>query len=85
MSAEYPLRVSTSTIEGRLFESLQLKHMNKLFAVNCLVLFLGFASACLSGEERIDATDPTKIYTFMGGGLKYNEYVTIHQKTEQSS
>jgi hypothetical protein len=25
-------------------------------------------------EERIDASDPTKIYTFMGGGLKYNDY-----------
>ena len=25
-------------------------------------------------EERIDASDPTKIYTFMGGGPKYNEY-----------
>ena len=73
LSPEYPLRVSTRTIEGHLFESLQLKHMNKLTAANCLV-FLGFASACLSGEERIDATDPTKIYTFMGGGLKYNEY-----------
>lgn len=25
-------------------------------------------------EGRIDASDPTRIYTFIGGGLKYNNY-----------
>ena len=25
-------------------------------------------------NEAVDATDPTKIYSFIGGGLKYNEY-----------
>ena len=28
----------------------------------------------MADEERINASDPTKIYTFMGGGLKYNDY-----------
>ena len=28
----------------------------------------------MADEERIDASDPTKIYTFMGGGFKYNDY-----------
>ena len=53
-----------------------LKYMNKLIAPGSLALFLGcvLASVCLAGEVRIDASDPTKIYTFMGGGLKYNNY-----------
>ena len=25
-------------------------------------------------EEAIDASDPTRIYTYLGGGLKYNDY-----------
>ena len=28
----------------------------------------------MAEEERIDASDPTRIYTFTGGGLKYNDY-----------
>ena len=28
----------------------------------------------MADENKIDASDPTKIYTFMGGGLKYNKY-----------
>ncbi len=50
--------------------------MRKFIVTNCLVLFFGcvIASASLANEARIDATDPTKIYTFLGGGLKYNDY-----------
>lgn len=28
----------------------------------------------MSQDQVIDASDPTKIYTFFGGGLKYVEY-----------
>ncbi|MDH4020984.1 MAG: hypothetical protein OEU84_15435 [Xanthomonadales bacterium] len=40
------------------------------------LLFLEFSltSSALANDERIDASDPTKIYTFLGGGLKYNDY-----------
>jgi hypothetical protein len=42
----------------------------------CLSLFLGLtlANAVRAEEERIDASDPTRIYTFMGGGFKFNDY-----------
>jgi len=36
--------------------------------------WMAFVPVTLFCEERIDASDPTKIYTFMGGGPKYNEY-----------
>ena len=41
-----------------------------------LACWLGLVSAapCASAEEAIDASDPTKIYTYAGAGLKYNEY-----------
>jgi hypothetical protein len=53
-----------------------LNNLKNLKTANCLVLFLGcgLALTCLADEERIDASDPTKIYTFMGGGFKYNDY-----------
>ena len=37
----------------------------------CLLLALiGYAHA----EDQVDASDPTKIYTYAGGGLKYTDY-----------
>jgi hypothetical protein len=38
------------------------------------MLFLISTEAVFAESEAIDASDPTKIYTYMGGGLKYNEY-----------
>lgn len=35
-----------------------------------------------SGDEAIDATDPTKVYTYFGGGLKYNEYTNSDYMVE---
>jgi len=50
--------------------------MRILTPTHILVLLINYAiaSASMANDDRIDATDPTKIYTFMGGGLKYNEY-----------
>jgi hypothetical protein len=39
-----------------------------------LLIWIVFAPTVLAEKERIDASDPTKIYTFMGGGFKYNDY-----------
>jgi len=39
----------------------------------CLVL-LALLATSAQADEAVDATDPTKIYSFIGGGLKYNEY-----------
>lgn len=33
-------------------------------------------------DERIDASDPTKIYTYAGGGLKYNDYTNTEYMWE---
>jgi hypothetical protein len=43
----------------------------------CVILWgcaLFTAPASGQDDKVIDASDPTKIYTFFGGGLKYNEY-----------
>lgn len=39
-----------------------------------ILMWVVLAPTVLAEEERIDASDPTKIYTYMGGGLKYNDY-----------
>jgi len=38
--------------------------------------------ASFAVEERIDASDPTKIYTYAGGGLKYNDYTNGEHMVE---
>jgi hypothetical protein len=50
--------------------------MKTVTTVNCLawLILVAQTSVTLADEERIDASDPTKIYTFAGGGLKYNDY-----------
>ena len=50
--------------------------MSRKSLTTCLIMLFWIApmASALADEERIDASDPTKIYTFMGGGLKYNEY-----------
>ena len=44
--------------------------------VICLALL--FVSVLLpdlgNAEDQIDASDPTKIYTYAGGGVKYTDY-----------
>jgi len=39
-----------------------------------LLIWIVFVPLAIADEERIDTSDPTKIYTFMGGGFKYNDY-----------
>ena len=39
-----------------------------------LLIWIVFVPLAMADEERIDASDPTKIYTFVGGGPKYNDY-----------
>lgn len=50
--------------------------MKNLISVQILasILLLASVTIAMAQEEKIDATDPTKIYTFAGGGLKYNDY-----------
>ncbi|MEH6592909.1 MAG: hypothetical protein V7746_21755 [Halioglobus sp.] len=44
--------------------------MKKLLAMCAAILPL----TCGAAEEAIDASDPTKIYTFLGGGPKYTDF-----------
>ena len=50
--------------------------MKKSQPARCLALLTGIVlgTTVMADEERIDASDPTKIYTYAGGGLKYNDY-----------
>lgn len=47
-----------------------------------LVTLLLASSAVLHAEEAIDASDPTKIYTYAGGGIKYTDYTNDERMTE---
>jgi len=38
------------------------------------LVFLLSNSLCVQAEEAIDASDPTKIYSYAGPGYKYTEY-----------
>jgi len=50
--------------------------MKKLYLLAFLILLTGpvLANMVYGAEEKIDASDPTKIYTYAGGGLKYTDY-----------
>ena len=50
--------------------------MGKRLLTGCqaIMIWIMLVSGALADEQRIDASDPTKIYTFAGGGLKYNDY-----------
>ena len=47
---------------------LTINSIKKILLFTLSLLLLNTVSA---QEREIDASDPTKIYTFMGGGLKY--------------
>lgn len=53
-------------------------------AVSYLALLLWFfyLPVLWAEEERIDASDPTKIYTYVGAGLKYNDYTNSEYMLE---
>lgn len=40
------------------------------------------SSFSLYAEEAIDASDPTKIYSYAGGGVKYTDYTNDETMTE---
>jgi hypothetical protein len=43
-------------------------------SVVCALASLALSTMPAVADEPIDATDPTKIYSFIGAGLKYSEY-----------
>ena len=56
--------------KSALQKSRRRESLNILCALALVTIFAHQAQA----DEPVDATDPTKIYSFIGGGLKYNEY-----------
>jgi len=51
----------------------------------CAILLLAFgmlSAGVASAEEKIDASDPTKIYTYVGGGIKYSDYTNNESMVE---
>jgi len=47
----------------------------RIFCFLAVSILAAIASALPAwADEAVDATDPTKIYSFVGAGLKYNEY-----------
>ncbi len=48
--------------------------MKSLSRVLAAALILIATGSAMADEERIDQSNPTKIYTFAGGGLKYTSY-----------
>jgi len=46
----------------------------KNISVVLVVLLVFVSSPLLAQEKEIDASDPTKIYTYAGGGVKFTDY-----------
>ena len=57
-----------------------MKHILKLATATSIAI--GMCSGATAQDQAIDASDPTKIYTFMGGGLKYVEYTNGESMVE---
>jgi len=57
---------------------------HKAISVSTVVLTLAYLSGtqATAAEEAIDASDPTKIYTYAGGGIKYTDYTNGESMTE---
>lgn len=47
-----------------------------------LLVFASFVNAQEAEEEAVDASDPTKIYTYAGGGIKYTDYTNGESMVE---
>ena len=45
------------------------------------ILFV-FSAPSAAEDGAIDASDPTKVYTYAGGGLKYTDYTNDDQMVE---
>jgi len=57
--------------------------MMKTKKLNSVLMVVTLLSAThLNAEEAIDASDPTKIYTYAGGGVKYTDYTNDETMTE---
>ena len=52
-----------------------------LFTVVLIVVMASNFKTALAGEE-IDPSDPTKVYSYAGGGVKYNDYTNGEHMTE---
>lgn len=46
----------------------------RILSVFLLAGILALSTSVFAEEESIDASDPTKIYTYAGGGVKYTDY-----------
>jgi len=55
---------------------------NNSFIGSLLLLCCMFSAGAVSAEEMVDASDPTKVYTYAGGGIKYTDYTNGESMTE---
>ena len=47
-----------------------------------VLLAVAAASTTYAADEAIDASDPTKIYSYAGGGIKFTDYTNNETMTE---
>jgi hypothetical protein len=53
---------------------LQKRFQHFFVSVACGLASLAMPAQSVLADESVDATDPTKIYSYLGAGLKYTEY-----------
>jgi hypothetical protein len=63
------------------FSTMRANQVRTLIAA-VLVFGLSSSNVSVADDDRIDASDPTKIYTYAGGGLKYSEYTNGESMVE---
>ena len=58
--------------------------MNKITVIKGIAILLAplLVTNSFAAEEQIDASDPTKIYSYAGAGLKFSEYTNGESMTE---
>ncbi len=57
--------------------------LSKQMSVSLLALtIINFSTGAFATEQEIDASDPTKIYSYAGGGVKYTDYTNDEEMWE---
>jgi len=64
------------------FECAWPRMKKKTIKDSLLLLAIAGAQIAIAADEAIDASDPTKIYSYAGGGIKFTDYTNDETMTE---
>ncbi len=59
-----------------------LRAFEKIICLLLLLAVIAGPTVCSASDDEIDASDPTKIYSYAGGGVKYTDYTNDEEMWE---